>query len=92
MGTDRDTQTMGTDRETRTIGTDRDTQVLESSQVELPTPPIASETYYSVKRDLLQCQKRPTTVSKEAYYREGTGKRGKRLSKFARAVRALQSP
>jgi hypothetical protein len=26
------------------------------------------ETYYSVKRDLLQCQKRPTTVSKETYY------------------------
>ena len=25
------------------------------------------ETYYSVKRDLLQCQKRPTTVSKETY-------------------------
>ena len=25
-------------------------------------------TYYSVKRDLLQCQKRPTTVSKETYY------------------------
>ncbi len=36
---------------------------------------LASETYYSVKRDLLQCQKRPTTVSKETYYREGTGKR-----------------
>jgi hypothetical protein len=27
----------------------------------------SSETYYSVKRDLLQCQKRPTTVSKETY-------------------------
>jgi hypothetical protein len=29
-------------------------------------------TYYSVKRDLLQCQKRPTTVSKETFcgYRE----------------------
>jgi len=26
------------------------------------------ETYYSVQRDLLQCQKRPTTVSKETYY------------------------
>ena len=26
------------------------------------------ETYYSVKRDLLQCQKRPTTVLKETYY------------------------
>jgi hypothetical protein len=26
------------------------------------------ETYYSVKRDLLKCQKRPTTVSKETYY------------------------
>jgi len=25
--------------------------------------------HYSVKRDLLQCQKRPTTVSKETYYR-----------------------
>jgi hypothetical protein len=24
--------------------------------------------YYSVKKDLLQCQKRPTTVSKETYY------------------------
>jgi hypothetical protein len=24
--------------------------------------------HYSVKRDLLQCQKRPTTVSKETYY------------------------
>jgi hypothetical protein len=30
--------------------------------------PRAEETYYSVKRDLLQCQKRPTTVSKETYY------------------------
>ena len=31
---------------------------------------IRSQTgvYYSVKRDLLQCQKRPTTVSKETYY------------------------
>jgi hypothetical protein len=27
------------------------------------------QTYYSVKRDLLQGQKRPTTVSKETYYR-----------------------
>jgi hypothetical protein len=26
---------------------------------------VSKETYYSVKRDLLQCQKRPTTVSKE---------------------------
>ena len=26
------------------------------------------ETYYSVKRDLLQCQKRPITVSKDTYY------------------------
>ena len=25
-------------------------------------PPVSKETYYSVKRDLLQCQKRPTTV------------------------------
>jgi len=24
--------------------------------------------YYSVKRDLLQCQKKPTTVSTETYY------------------------
>jgi hypothetical protein len=24
--------------------------------------------FYRVKRDLLQCQKRPTTVSKETYY------------------------
>jgi hypothetical protein len=24
---------------------------------------VSKETYYSVKRDLLQCQKRPTTVS-----------------------------
>jgi hypothetical protein len=44
---------------------------------------VSKETYYSVKRDLLQCQKRPTTgvsslmasivstttVSKETYYR-----------------------
>ena len=30
---------------------------------------MSKETYYSVKRDLLQCQKRPTTVSKETYYR-----------------------
>jgi hypothetical protein len=29
---------------------------------------VSKETYYSVKRDLLQCQKRPTTVSKETYY------------------------
>jgi hypothetical protein len=30
---------------------------------------MSKETYYSVKRDLLQCQKRPTTVSKETYCR-----------------------
>jgi len=29
---------------------------------------VSKETYYSVKRDLIQCQKRPTTVSKETYY------------------------
>ena len=29
---------------------------------------MSKETYYSVKRDILQCQKRPTTVSKETYY------------------------
>ena len=29
---------------------------------------MSKETYYSVKRDLLQCQKRPITVSKETYY------------------------
>jgi len=29
---------------------------------------VSKETYYSVKRDLLQCQKRPTKVSKETYY------------------------
>jgi len=29
---------------------------------------VSKETYYSVKRDLYQCQKRPTTVSKETYY------------------------
>ena len=29
---------------------------------------VSKETYYSVKRDLLQCQKRPATVSKETYY------------------------
>jgi hypothetical protein len=29
---------------------------------------VPKETYYSAKRDLLQCQKRPTTVSKETYY------------------------
>jgi len=29
---------------------------------------VSKDTYYSVKRDLLQCQKRPTTVSKETYY------------------------
>jgi len=29
---------------------------------------VSKETYYCVKRDLLQCQKRPTTVSKETYY------------------------
>ena len=28
----------------------------------------ALRVHYSVKRDLLQCQKRPTTVSKETYY------------------------
>ena len=28
----------------------------------------AKETYYSVKRDLTQCQKRHNTVSKETYY------------------------
>ena len=29
---------------------------------------MSKETYYSVKRDLVQCQKRPSTVSKETYY------------------------
>jgi hypothetical protein len=29
---------------------------------------VSKDTYYSVKRDLLQCQKRPTIVSKETYY------------------------
>ena len=29
---------------------------------------MSKETYYSVKRDLLQCQKRPATVSKETCY------------------------
>jgi hypothetical protein len=29
---------------------------------------LSKETYYSVKRDLLQWQKRPTTVSKETHY------------------------
>ncbi len=28
---------------------------------------VSKESYDSVKRDLLQCQKRPTTVSKESY-------------------------
>jgi hypothetical protein len=28
---------------------------------------VSKETYDSVKRDLRQCQKRPTTVSKETY-------------------------
>jgi hypothetical protein len=31
---------------------------------------VSKETYYRVKRDLLQCQKIPTTVSKETYYRQ----------------------
>jgi len=30
-------------------------------------------TYHSVKRDLLQCQKRPTTVSKETYLKRMRG-------------------
>ena len=30
-------------------------------------PHAARVDYYSVKRDLLQCQKRPTTVSKDTY-------------------------
>jgi len=29
---------------------------------------VSKETSYSVKRDLLQCQKKPITVSKETYY------------------------
>jgi hypothetical protein len=29
--------------------------------------PVSKETYYSVKRDLLQRQKRPITASKETY-------------------------
>ena len=29
---------------------------------------MSKETYYGVKRDLLQCPKRPVTVSKETYY------------------------
>jgi hypothetical protein len=32
---------------------------------------MSKETYYSVKRDLLECQKRPTIVSKETYSRVG---------------------
>ena len=28
----------------------------------------SKETYYTVKRDLLHCQKRPTKMSKETYY------------------------
>jgi len=36
------------------------------TQLELTTT-VSKETYYSVKRDLLQCQKRPTTVSKDTY-------------------------
>jgi hypothetical protein len=28
---------------------------------------VSKETYSSVKRDLQQCQKRPTAVSKETY-------------------------
>ena len=31
---------------------------------------MSKETYYIVISDLLQCQKRPTTVSKEAYLRD----------------------
>jgi len=34
----------------------------------VPGKVSVKETYYSVKRDLLQCQKRPSTVSKETYY------------------------
>ena len=30
--------------------------------------PLWQTPLYHVKRDLLQCQKRPTTVSKETYY------------------------
>ena len=37
---------------------------------------VSKETYYSVKRDLLQCQKRPTTVSKETYYSEAKAGQG----------------
>jgi hypothetical protein len=33
---------------------------------------VSKETYYSVKRDLLQCQTRPTTESKETYYSNDT--------------------
>ena len=33
-----------------------------------PAEHAASEINYSVKRDLLQIQKRPTTVSKETYH------------------------
>ena len=36
---------------------------------------VSKKTYYSVKRDLIQCQKRPTTVSKETYYSVYVGER-----------------
>ena len=38
-----------------------------SACVLLSPSTVSKETYYSVKRDLLQCQKRPTPVSKETY-------------------------
>jgi len=38
------------------------------------------EAYYSVKRDLLQCQKRPATVSKETCRMRWPASCGKRLT------------
>jgi hypothetical protein len=53
------------ERERDLTGGDGD---IDSSEGFLKRLPVSKETYYSVKRDLLQCQKRPTTVSKETYY------------------------
>jgi len=48
--------------------------------------------YYSVKRDLLQCQKRPTTVSKETYLEIGVMEdRAEQLSYYS-VKRDLKAP
>ena len=44
---------------------DKDGETIEDEHLDIS---LHHDLYYSVKRDLQQCQKRPATVSKETYY------------------------